>query len=102
MSSASVYSEVDRLRSSFDCDKAIGTTVLDDSFTLIGLLPFCSSIIITCSDETKTKAACNSIKTRFWSMNTGAILCRPCGTCGKQCYSMSAHFPKPKRYAYIQ
>lgn len=49
LSSASVYSEIDKLwlKSSFDVDDAIGITELDDSFTLTELLPFGSSIIMT-------------------------------------------------------
>lgn len=49
LSSASVYSEMDKLwlKSSFDVDVAIGMTELVDSFTLTELLPFGSSIMMT-------------------------------------------------------
>lgn len=49
LSSASVYSETDKLwlKSSFDVDEAIGITELDDNLILTVLLPFASSIIMT-------------------------------------------------------
>lgn len=52
LSSASVYSEADKLwlKSSLDVDDVIGITELDDNFTFTVLLPFGSSIIMTCKE----------------------------------------------------
>lgn len=57
LSSASVYSEADKLwlKSSLDVDDVIGITELDDNFTLTVLLPFGSSIIMTYCVNTESE-----------------------------------------------
>lgn len=64
LSSASVYSETDRLwlKSSFDVDKAIGMTELADSFMLTELFPFGSSIIMTWVQERKANVSIRQMK----------------------------------------
>lgn len=56
LSSASVYSEADsRLKSSFDAEDAIGITEFGDTLTFIVLLPFVSSIMMTCNRKQPTE-----------------------------------------------